>query len=338
MVACWDQLPEKRLSAEQAVQRLRELPGLSVDDRPPDNYKMLPLSRSIYKQDQHPFAILGSVFMGDLQGPTPEKASHNVDVVSRRLVREGKRKATSPQIVAAPLSYNEIKSLESGVDGNDHRDSPKKRPRLSRQATIGSHFISSPQRSPLGQTSHNLSTNLDSRGHFGPAKPYSKKRSNFHQLPLSSDIMILKSSYSSGNREGSDHRMSKVPDVRRGSLRGSTYGLPFSSQRRQLGTQERLGINDGRTSASPVHGPPFEQVVHTKSGERTLDTYSVEPEGPSEYYLGNGACDWIRPVQSTFVPRYMENQSNYELYGSSSLGTRLGGQGYDGWLSSYPLY
>ncbi|KAF7966471.1 hypothetical protein HWV62_38170 [Athelia sp. TMB] len=57
---CWAQLPEKRLSAGQAVGRMRGLPELPVDDRLLDQDDMPSLSRTIYKQSHHPFAILES--------------------------------------------------------------------------------------------------------------------------------------------------------------------------------------------------------------------------------------------------------------------------------------
>ena len=61
MVACWDQLPEKRLSADQAVQRLRGLPALPTDSRSLDNYNMPSESWTAYKWARHPFAVLESI-------------------------------------------------------------------------------------------------------------------------------------------------------------------------------------------------------------------------------------------------------------------------------------
>ncbi|KAF7975287.1 hypothetical protein HWV62_10046 [Athelia sp. TMB] len=61
MVACWDQLPEKRLSASQAVQRLGGLPGLPIDSRPLDDYSLPPSLRTTCTQIPHLSAILESV-------------------------------------------------------------------------------------------------------------------------------------------------------------------------------------------------------------------------------------------------------------------------------------
>lgn len=58
---CWQQQPEERFSAAQAVQQLRALPDRPVDTRPSDNYNIPPPSRMMYKQAQHPFSILEEI-------------------------------------------------------------------------------------------------------------------------------------------------------------------------------------------------------------------------------------------------------------------------------------
>ncbi|KAF7968676.1 hypothetical protein HWV62_29725 [Athelia sp. TMB] len=60
MVTCWDQLPTQRFSATQTVQLLRDTSGRPIDVRPPDDYNMKPLSRTMYPQTQHPFAMFDS--------------------------------------------------------------------------------------------------------------------------------------------------------------------------------------------------------------------------------------------------------------------------------------
>ncbi|KAF7984219.1 hypothetical protein HWV62_16018 [Athelia sp. TMB] len=57
IVKCWQQQPEERISAAQAVHQLRALPDRPVDTRPLDNYNMPPPSQMMYKA-QHPFSIL----------------------------------------------------------------------------------------------------------------------------------------------------------------------------------------------------------------------------------------------------------------------------------------
>ncbi|KAF7985872.1 hypothetical protein HWV62_43738 [Athelia sp. TMB] len=56
-MVCYE-LPEKRLTAAQAVQRLCSLPGRPTDNRPLDEYTIPPLLRAMYTQAQHPFAML----------------------------------------------------------------------------------------------------------------------------------------------------------------------------------------------------------------------------------------------------------------------------------------
>ncbi|KAF7983089.1 hypothetical protein HWV62_24015 [Athelia sp. TMB] len=58
VVACWRPQPAERLTAEQIIQRLRNLPELPTDDRPLDDYRIPPPSRMLYKTAQHPFAML----------------------------------------------------------------------------------------------------------------------------------------------------------------------------------------------------------------------------------------------------------------------------------------
>ncbi|KAF7984222.1 hypothetical protein HWV62_16024 [Athelia sp. TMB] len=58
---CWQQQPEERFSAAQAVQQLCALPDRPVDTRPLDNYNIPPPSRMMYKQAQHPFSILEEI-------------------------------------------------------------------------------------------------------------------------------------------------------------------------------------------------------------------------------------------------------------------------------------
>ncbi|KAF7974052.1 hypothetical protein HWV62_13449 [Athelia sp. TMB] len=58
VVACWRPQPAERLTAEQIIQRLRNLPELPTDDRPLDDYRIPPPSRMLYQTAQHPFAML----------------------------------------------------------------------------------------------------------------------------------------------------------------------------------------------------------------------------------------------------------------------------------------
>lgn len=58
---CWHQIPEQRLTASKAVQRLHTLPNRTPDFRPVDNFTMPSPSLMMYKQAQHPFAILDIV-------------------------------------------------------------------------------------------------------------------------------------------------------------------------------------------------------------------------------------------------------------------------------------
>ncbi|KAF7965233.1 hypothetical protein HWV62_44907 [Athelia sp. TMB] len=61
MVDCWAQLPAMRLTADQAAERLRSMPDLPSDNRPREDDRLPTISRKIYQQANHPFAMLESI-------------------------------------------------------------------------------------------------------------------------------------------------------------------------------------------------------------------------------------------------------------------------------------
>lgn len=61
IVTCWNQNPDKRLTAAEVVQCLRTLPNLPPDNRPADSFSMPPPSSATYEHAQNPFSILGVI-------------------------------------------------------------------------------------------------------------------------------------------------------------------------------------------------------------------------------------------------------------------------------------
>ncbi|KAF7965095.1 hypothetical protein HWV62_45735 [Athelia sp. TMB] len=66
---CWNQEPDCRLTAAQAVQRLRSLSGRLTDNRPEDVYRIPLPSHIVYQQAQHPFSVLEATMNNDFPFP-----------------------------------------------------------------------------------------------------------------------------------------------------------------------------------------------------------------------------------------------------------------------------